>query len=333
VPEEPEFCCKAGKGKQFMSAKKRFIGIDVSKQLLEVAAHASDYRFRCANKESAFGELIAELVLLKPRRIVLEATGGLEIPVAAALYAVGLPVVVVNPRQVRDFAKALGQLAKTDKLDAVVLAHFAAAIQPALRPVKNALALELDALVTRRCQLVEMLAAEKTRLSTTATSAVRAEVQTHIDWLKERLATIDRQLRAQIKDSPIWRDKDDLLQTVPGIGPVTALSLVANLPELGQLNRQQVAKLVGVAPLNRDSGSLRGTRHIYGGRARVRTALYMATLTAVRCNPVIKEFYQRLLANHKPFKVAIVACMRKLLSILNVMLKNQTPWQLAQQSA
>lgn len=316
-----------------MSAKKRFIGIDVSKQLLEVAAHGSDYHFRCPNKETAFAELIAELVLLKPRRIVLEATGGLEIPVAAAFYAVGLPVVVVNPRQVRDFAKAVGQLAKTDKLDAAVLAHFAAAIQPALRPVKNAAALELDALVTRRSQLVQMLAAEKTRLSTTATPLVRQEVQTHIDWLKERLAAIDKQLRAQIKDSSIWRVKDDLLQTVPGIGPVTALSLVANLPELGQLNRQQVAKLVGIAPLNRDSGSLRGTRHIYGGRSSVRTALYMATLTATRCNPVIKEFYQRLMARHKPFKVAIVACMRKLLSIINVMIKTKTPWKLAQKSA
>lgn len=316
-----------------MSAKKRFIGIDVSKQLLEVAAHGSDYHFRCSNKETAFAELIAELVLLKPRRIVLEATGGLEIPVAAALYAVGLPVVVVNPRQVRDFAKAVGQLAKTDKLDAAVLAHFAAAIQPALRPVKNAAALELDALVTRRCQLVQMLAAEKTRFSTTATSSVRAEVQTHIDWLKERLAAIDKQLRAQIKDSSAWRVKDDLLQTVPGIGPVTALSLVANLPELGELNRHQVAKLVGVAPLNRDSGSLRGTRHIYGGRSSVRTALYMATLTATRCNPVIKKFYQQLLARHKPFKVAIVACMRKLLSIVNVMIKTQTPWKLEQKSA
>lgn len=316
-----------------MSVKKRFIGIDVCKRLLEVAAHGSDYHFRCPNQESAFAELIAELVLLKPKRIVLEATGGLEIPVAAALYAVGLPVVVVNPRQVRDFAKALGQLAKTDKLDAAVLAHFAAAIQPPLRPVKNAAELELDALVTRRRQLVEMLAAEKTRLSTTATSVVRAEVQTHIDWLKERLATIDTQLRAQIKNSPIWHVKDDLLQSVPGIGPVVALSLVANLPELGKLNRQQVAKLVGIAPLNRDSGSLRGTRHIYGGRSSVRTALYMATVTAVRCNPVIKEFYQRLLARHKPFKVAIVACMRKLLSIVNVMIKTQTPWKLAQKSA
>lgn len=253
-----------------MSKKKNSIGIDVSKALLEVAAHNSDYRFRCPNKESAFAELIAELVVLRPKLIVLEATGGLEIPVTAALYAAGLPVVVVNPRQVRDFAKALGQLAKTDKLDATVLAHFAAAIRPALRPVKNAAALELDALAARRRQLVEMLAAEKTRLSTTATAPMRQEVRKHIEWLQERLENIDSQLRDRIKDSPVWRETDDLLQSVPGIGLVTALSLVANLPELGKLNRHEVAKLVGIAPLNRDSGSLRGKRHIYGGRSHVR---------------------------------------------------------------
>lgn len=333
MPKEPEFFCKAGKEKQPMSKKKNFIGIDVSKALLEVAAHNSDYRFRCPNKESAFAELIAELVVLRPKLIVLEATGGLEIPVTAALYAAGLPVVVVNPRQVRDFAKALGQLAKTDKLDATVLAHFAAAIRPALRPVKNAAALELDALAARRRQLVEMLAAEKTRLSTTATAPMRQEVRKHIEWLQERLENIDSQLRDRIKDSPVWRETDDLLQSVPGIGPVTALSLVANLPELGELNRHEVAKLVGIAPLNRDSGTLRGKRHIYGGRSHVRTALYMATVTAVRCNPVIKEFYQQLIKRHKPAKVALVACMRKLLTIVNVMIKTQTRWRVAQKSA
>lgn len=316
-----------------MSKKKKFIGIDVSKAQLEVAAHNSDYRFRCPNKESAFSELIAELIALRPKIIVLEATGGLEIPVVAALYAAGLPVVVVNPRQIRDFAKAVGQLAKTDKLDASVLAHFAAAIQPALRPVKNAAQLELDALAARRRQLVEMLAAEKTRLSTTATAPMRQEVQKHIEWLQERLNNLDAQLRDRIKDSPVWRVKDDLLQSVPGIGPVTALSLVANVPELGKLNRHQVAKLIGVAPLNRDSGTLRGTRHIYGGRSSVRKALYMATVTAVRCNPVIKEFYSRLIKSHKPSKVALVACMRKLLTIVNVMIKTETRWTVVQKSA
>ena len=237
---------RPGKKTTIMSKKQTFIGIDVSKAVLEGAVHQRDTRFAVANKESAFPELIAELVSLRPKRIVLEATGGLEIPVVSALYAAGLPVVVVNPRQIRDFAKATGQLAKTDQLDATVLAHFAAAIQPELRRVKNAAELELDALVTRRRQLVEMLAAEKTRLSSTATAAMRAEVRTHIEWLAQRLAELDEQLRKRITDSPVWRVKDDLLQGVPGIGPVTSLALVADVPELGQLNRHQVAKLVGV---------------------------------------------------------------------------------------
>ncbi len=316
-----------------MSVPETFIGIDVSKRLLEVAVHESNYRFRCANQESDFGQLIAEAVALQPERIVLEATGGLEIPVTAALHAAGLPVVVVNPRQVRNFAKAVGHLAKTDRLDAGVLAHFAAAIKPPLRPIKSSADLELDALLARRCQLVEMLAAEKNRRGAAPTSTVRQEVAAHIEWLEQRLAVIDSQLKAQLQSSSVWRVKDDLLQSVPGIGPVVSLSLLAELPELGTLNRQQAAKLVGVAPLNRDSGEQRGTRHIYGGRARVRSALYMAALTATRCNPVIKEFYQRLIAKHKPFKVAIVACMRKLLTILNVMLKTQTSWRLALKSA
>jgi len=316
-----------------MAKKKTFIGIDVSKAVLEVAVHQRNTRFAVANKESAFPELLAELIVLRPKRIVLEATGGLELPVLNALFAAGLPVVVVNPRQVRDFAKASGQLAKTDKLDAMVLAHFAAAIQPELRHVKNAAELELDALVTRRRQLVEMLAAEKTRLSSTATTAMRTEVGVHIEWLEQRLTDIDERLRKRITDSSVWRVKDDLLQTVPGIGPVTALVLVAEVPELGQLNRHQVAKLVGVAPLNCDSGNLRGQRHIFGGRQAVRNTFYMAIQSAVRHNPVIKEFYERLLARHKPKKVALVACMRKLLTIVNVMIKTNTKWQLAQRSA
>jgi transposase len=310
---------------------KSFIGIDVSKKVLEVAVHESEYHFRCVNKDNAFAELITELIALHPERIVLEATGGLEIAVTAALYAAGLPVVVINPRQVRDFAKAIGQLAKTDRLDARVLAHFAAAVKPAVRPVRTAADLELDALLARRSQLVEMLAAEKNRLGTAATTTVRQEVEEHIEWLEERIKSLDSQLKAQLQNSAVWRVKDDVLQSVPGIGPVVSLSLLADLPELGTLNRQQVAKLVGVAPLNRDSGTQRGTRHIYGGRAQVRAALYMATLTAVRWNPVIKEFYQRLLAKHKPFKVAMVACMRKLLSIINLMVKTQTAWKSGEQ--
>ena len=313
-----------------MSRKKSksFIGIDVSKKLLEVAVHESDYQFRCANKASAFGELIVELIALRPERIVLEATGGLEIPVVAALHAAGLPVVVINPRQVRDFAKALGQLAKTDRLDARVLAHFAAAIKPPLRPIKSKDAQELDALVGRRGQLIEMLTAEKNRRGSVATESVRDQIKVHIDWLEERLAELDQELKALLKTSALWQGKDDLLQSVPGIGPVVSFSLLADLPELGTLNRQKISKLVGVAPLNNDSGQHNGPRHIYGGRARVRCQLYMAALTATRYNPVIKEFYERLLANNKPFKVAMTACMRKLLAIVNVMIRDSTTWNL-----
>jgi transposase len=312
-----------------MSKKKSkaFIGIDVSKKLLEVAAHESDYQFRCANKAKAFGELIVELIDLRPALIVLEATGGLEKPVVAALHAAGLPVVVINPRQVRDFAKATGQLAKTDRLDARVLAHFAAAIKPPQRPIKSAEELELEALVGRRGQLIEMLTAEKNRRGSAATETVRDKVKEHIDWLEESIAELDQQLKAQLKDSALWQGKDDILQSVPGIGPVVSFSLIADLPELGTLNRQKISKLVGVAPLNNDSGEQRGARHIFGGRTRVRSMLYMAALSATRFNPVIKEFYERLLANKKLFKVAITACMRKLLAIINVMVRDNTLWK------
>ena len=306
---------------------KSFIGIDVSKQQLEVAAHESDYQFRCPNKASAFGELIAELISLRPALIVLEATGGLEIPVVRALHAAGLPVVVVNPRQVRDFAKALGQLAKTDRLDARVLAHFAAAIKPPLRPIKSKEEQELDSLTGRRAQLIEMLTDEKNRRASAASDTVRDKIKEHIDWLEEGIAELDKQLKALLQNSTEWQAKDKILQSVPGIGPVTSFSVIADLPELGTLNRQKISKLVGVAPLNCDSGQQRGTRHIYGGRAQVRRALYMATLTALRWNPVIKEFYERLCANQKPFKVAITACMHKLLNIINVMVRDSTTWK------
>jgi transposase len=311
---------------------KAFVGIDVAKQRLEVAVHESDYQFRCANKASAFGELLAELINLRPALIVLEATGGLEIAVTSALHAAGLPVVVVNPRQVRDFAKALGQLAKTDRLDARVLAHFAAAIKPPLRPIKSKEELELDALTRRRGQLIEMLTDEKNRRGAAAADSVRDKIKEHIDWLEECIAELDQQLKALLQTSAPWQAKDEILQSVPGIGPVTAFSMIADLPELGTLNRQQISKLVGVAPLNRDSGQQRGCRHIYGGRAHLRSVLYMAALTAVRHNEVIKEFYERLRANQKPFKVAITACMRKLLSITNVMVRDSTCWKIKQAS-
>lgn len=311
-------------------AKKKstsFIGIDVSKQLLEVAAHESDYQFRCANKASAFGALIAELISMRPVLIVLEATAGLEIPVVSALHAAGLPVVVVNPRQVRDFAKALGQLAKTDRLDARVLAHFAAAIKPPLRLIKSKEEQELDDLTGRRRQLIEMLTDEKNRRASVTSDTVRDKIKEHIDWLEECIAELDEQLKALLQRSASWQAKDEILQSVPGIGPVVSFSMIADLPELGTLNRQKISKLVGVAPLNRDSGQQRGTRHIYGGRAPLRRVLYMAALTAARHNPVIKEFYERLCANQKPFKVAITACMRKLLAIINTMVRDTTCWK------
>jgi transposase len=316
-------------------AKKQsrsFIGIDVSKQQLEVAVHERDYQFRCPNKMNAFAQLRLELIGLRPALIVLEATGGLERPVVDALQAVGLPVRVVNPRQVRAFAKALGQLAKTDRLDARVLAHFAAAIKPPLRPIKSKDEQELDALMGRRGQLVEMLTAEKNRRGSATSDTVRDDIKDHIDWLEDCIAELDRQLKALLQTSACWQAKDKILQSVPGIGPVTSFALIADLPELGQLDRQKISKLAGVAPLNRDSGQQRGTRHIYGGRAQLRRVLYMAALTASRHNPVLKEFYQRLRSNQKSFKVAITACMRKLLTIINVLMRDSTTWKSPQVS-
>lgn len=310
-----------------MSKRKTNIGIDVSKQFLEVAVHESKFHYRCPNQASAFGPLLAELIDLRPARIVVEATGGLEKPVVAALHAANLPVVVINPRQVRAFAKAIGQLAKTDRLDAGVLAHFAAAIKPPLRPLKSTDEQDLEALMGRRAQLIEMLVAEKNRRNSATSEVVRETIKEHIDWLEDRIAELDEQLQARLVSSTPWQNKDAILQSVPGIGRVVSFSLLAELPELGTLNRQRISKLVGVAPLNCDSGQQRGRRHIFGGRARVRSMLYMATFTAMRFNPVIKEFYQRLVAKGKPHKVAITACMRKLLSIINLMVRNQTLWR------
>jgi len=316
-----------------VSKRKTNIGIDVSKQLLEVAVHESQFHYRCPNQAQAFGGLLAELIDLRPARIVVEATGGLEKPVVAALHAASLPVVVINPRQVRAFAKAIGQLAKTDRLDAGVLAHFAAAIKPPLRPLKSTDEQELEALMGRRGQLIEMLVAEKNRRNSATSEVVRETIKEHIDWLEDRIAELDEQLQARLVSSATWQNKDAILQSVPGIGRVVSFSLLAELPELGTLNRQRISKLVGVAPLNCDSGQQRGVRHIFGGRARVRSMLYMATFTAMRFNPVIKEFYQRLVAKGKPYKVAITACMRKLLSIINLMVRNQTLWRSASVSA
>lgn len=311
--------------------RRSFIGIDVSKKLLEVAVHQSDYHFSCPNDPKKFPSLISELISLRPARILLEATGGLERPLLQALSAFGLPVVVVNPRQVRDFAKALGLLAKTDRLDARVLAHFAASVQPPLRPLKSQDDTELDALMGRRTQLTDILTAEKNRRGSAATKTARDDIEEHIEWLEERIKELDEKLKQQLERSTVWQQKDKILQSVKGIGFVTSMSLLADCPELGQLNRHQIAKLAGVAPLNRDSGQLRGSRHIWGGRAQLRSKLYMATLAAIRSNPVIKAFYQRLITRNKLKKVAIVACMRKLLTIINVMVRENQLWNVQAQ--
>ena len=293
--------------------------------------YQSDYHFQCPNDPKKYSTLITELISLRPARIVLEATGGLERPLLQALQTIGLPVVVINPRQVRNFAKALGLLAKTDRLDARVLAHFAAAVQPPVSPIKTQQETELDALMGRRNQLTEMLTAEKNRRGSAATKTTRHDIEEHIEWLEERLKELDEKLKQQLECSAVWQRKDQILQSVKGIGFVTSMSLLADCPELGQLNRHQMAKLAGVAPLNRDSGKQRGTRHIYGGRAQVRCKLYMATLAAIRSNPVIKSFYKRLVDKGKLKKVAIIACMRKLLTIINVMVRDNKLWNVKAQ--
>ena len=256
----------------------------------------------------------------------MEASGGYEQSVVAALAAAGLPVVVVNARQVRDFARALGILAKTDRIDARVIAQFAQVVKPEVRVLKSAYLQELEALVARRRQLLEMLTAERNRLALARHTRVKRDLKTTVEWLERRLAGIDRELGQRIRESAVWREKEDLLKSVPGIGPVNTRTLMASLPELGTLNRHGISALVGVCPFNCDSGTLRGKRRIWGGRAPVRSALYMATVTATRCNAAIRAFYQRLVHAGKPKKVALVACMRKLLTILNAMLRDHKPW-------
>ena len=302
------------------------VGIDVSKATLDVAVLPGERTWQVNREEAAIASLVATLRDLSPRLIVLEATGGLEAPVTAALAAAGLPVVVINPRQARDFAKATGRLSKTDTLDAQVLARFGETLKPAVRPLKDEETRALEALLTRRRQIIEMLTMEKNRLAL-ASPPVRRDIAAHIDWLTKRLKDVDGDLRASIEASDFWRLKDEVIRSVPGAGRVLSLTLLASLPELGALNRREIAALAGLAPFNRDSGVWRGERHIFGGRAAVRTALYMATITAIRCNPAIRDFHARLRAAGKKPKVAITACMRKLLTILNAMLRTNTPWQ------
>lgn len=304
-----------------------FIGIDIAKGKLDVHILPSGQAFTSDSDDNAVSLLIKRLKKVHPTLIVLEATGGYETTLAAEFQGAGLPVAVVNPRQVRDFARALGKLAKTDSIDAYVIARFAEAFQPVPTPLADAQQKALKELLVCRRQLIQVRTAEKNRLSRASSSNVRDVHEQVIEHINHQIAHIDREIDDQIKGSPIWFEKDQLLQSVPGVGPQTSRTLVAQLPELGALNRKEIASLVGVAPLNRDSGALRGRRMISGGRAPVRTALYMAAISALRSNPVIRAFYRRLVEYGKPPKVAIVACMRKLLTILNAMVKSNTPYE------
>ena len=308
-----------------MEQEPTYVGIDVAKARVDVAVRPSGDIWSVDYDETGVAGLVDRLQAMRPAAVLLEATGGLEVPLASALAAAALPVVVVNPRQVRDFAKATGRLAKTDALDAQVLAHFAEAVRPPVRQLRDEDTQELNAMTTRRNQMMTMLVSEKNRLSR-AIPSVLPSIQSHIAWLEQELKDLDDGLRQTLRRSPVWREKDDLLRSVPGVGEQLSLTLLAYLPELGTLNRKQIAALVGVAPINRDTGTMRGRRAVWGGRARVRTVLYMGALVASRRNPVIREFYQRLLAAGKSKKVALTACMRKLLVILNDMVKSGQHW-------
>ena len=304
-----------------------YIGIDVSKADVSIAVHSGD-TWTCPTTSVALDALATRLGARQPALVVMEATGGYEAPVAAALTTAGLAVAIVNPRQVRAFAQAIGQTAKTDAIDAQLLALFAARVRPAARALPDAATQHLASLVARRRQLLDMLGAEQRRLAQAAPSgAVTRNLRTHIRWLERQVQHLDTDLGHAVQHSPVWRVHEDLLRSVPGVGPTTARTLLAELPELGTLDRRAIAALVGVAPFNRDSGRWRGQRHIAGGRASVRASIYMAALSASRFNPVLRHFYHRLLAAGKPKKVALVALMRKLLTIVNAMCRDQQAWK------
>lgn len=302
------------------------IGVDVSKAELVIAVHPDGRTWTSATTAEAIELLVEQLRPLQPQIIVVEATAGYELPLVTACAAAGLPIAVVNPRQVRAFAQAIGRTAKTDAIDAALLALFGARVQPEVRPLPDAETRALAALVARRRQLLDMLGAEQRRLAQATMSAVRRDLRNHIRWLERRLSDVDDDIRGAVENSPVWRVQEDLLRSVPGIGPIVARTLLAELPELGQLDRRAIAALVGVAPFNRDSGQWRGRRHIWGGRSSIRAALYMAALVASRCNPAMAHFYRRLRDLGKPAKVALVAVMRKLLTIVNAMVKHQSRW-------
>jgi transposase len=310
-----------------MSTSGSFVGIDISKTQLDLAVHGAGAPWQVAYDQAGLKQVVAQLRALAPTLIVVEATGGLETRLVSALVAASLPVAIVNPRQVRAFAHAAGILAKTDRLDAQVLAHFAATMQPTPRPQPDAATQQLSAVLARRQQVVDMLTAEKNRLPQQVEPALRKRLQVHITWLTREVERTEQELTQLIQQSPAWQAQDELMQSAKGVGPILSQTLLAEVPELGQLNRKQMAALIGVAPFNQESGGYRGKRRIWGGRARVRAVLYMGALVATRFNPVIKAFYERLLAAGKEKKVALTACMRKLLTILNAMVKQQTPWQ------
>jgi transposase len=306
-----------------------FVGIDVAKDRLDVHLRPIGETFAVARDDAGLEELVARLAGRTPTLVVLEATGGFEIAVAAALAGAGVPLAVVNPRQIRAFARALGRLAKTDALDAEVIALFAERVRPEARPVPDEQARRLAELVTRRRQLVGMIGAEHNRHRQARDGRLQRRSAAHVAWLRQALAEIERDLGDAIRGTPVWREREDLLTSVPGIGPITARTLVAELPELGRIDRRGLAALVGVAPLNRDSGAFRGRRMVAGGRGSVRKVLFMATLTAIRFNPAIRALYQRLIARGRPAKLALTACMRTLLTVLNAISRDQKLWHAA----
>lgn len=304
----------------------RFVGIDVSKAFLDVAVRPDGSSFRLTNDQAGIAELLQRMAALAPDRIVLEATGGLELDATAALLGADLPVAVVNPRQARRFAEATGHLAKNDKIDARCLAHFAEAIRPEVRPLPAPEVQALDALMGRRRQLLGMLTMESNRLGSCRDEAVRLDLEAHVAWLQEHIKNSDKELRSRIEASPAWKEKDDLLRSIPGIGEVSSRTLLGALPELGSLSNKQAAALAGLAPYDDDSGTRRGQRHVRGGRAGVRTVLYMAALTAARCNPHLKAFKQRLELAGKKAKVVLTAVARKLVVLANAVLRSGRPY-------
>jgi transposase len=310
-----------------LNREQAYIGADVSKESLDIAIADSDKKWRFNNNPPGIKKALEMIEEVGPALVVFEATGGLELSFWYALNEAGMDAAPINPRQIREFARAKGRLAKTDTIDAKIIAQYGQVFHPKPQPFPDTQ--ELKEIVTRRSQLIDMITAEKNRLKAARRERIRQDIKANIEWLKSRLDGVDKDLDKTIKANPEWRKKFELLESAPGVGTTTAASLIANFPELGMLNRHQVAALAGVAPLNRDSGLMRGKRTVWGGRGRVRSVLYMATLVATRYNPVIKAFYSRLCAEGKAKKLALTACMRKLLTILNAMLKQNTPWRYA----